>query len=230
MIHKIFRMLNQSALDIPTLPVYQCLSHLIQIHGGMVKCSEGMPSRREGPPSIWDMVYRETFLKIQMRHHQHLILKNLILLGRKLLRNQFTCLQRRKVEDQNETQIRDASLDRKPKFQSSSVEETLQRIMGQTNNDCRFQIFICTNSPHQQRMLVGENSRLKYVLVHNSLWKLCNGSKKWIWLIHWMIEDLRLQYEVFRMPDFEIFDAKIASVLNIIIHDSQFKRRNSLEE
>ena len=26
---------------------------------------------------------------------------------------------------------------------------------GQTNNDCRFQIFISTNSPHQQRLLVG---------------------------------------------------------------------------
>ena len=40
--------------------------------------------------------------------------------------------------------IRDASPDRQPKIQSSSVEETLQRIMGQTNNDCRFQIFILT--------------------------------------------------------------------------------------
>ena len=40
--------------------------------------------------------------------------------------------------------IRDASLDRQPKIQSSSVEETLQRITGQTNNDCRFRIFIST--------------------------------------------------------------------------------------
>ena len=31
-----------------------------------------------------------------------------------------------------------------PKIQSSSVEETLQRTMGQTNNDCRFRIFIST--------------------------------------------------------------------------------------
>ena len=43
--------------------------------------------------------------------------------------------------------IRDASPDRQPKIQSSSVEETLQRIMGQTNNDCRFRISILTNSP-----------------------------------------------------------------------------------
>ena len=30
-----------------------------------------------------------------------------------------------------------------------SVEETLQRIMGQTNNDCRFRIFILTSSLRQ---------------------------------------------------------------------------------
>ena len=33
-----------------------------------------------------------------------------------------------------------------------------------------------------------------------------------------------------RMPDFEVFDARIASALNRIIHNSHFKRRISLEE
>ena len=32
------------------------------------------------------------------------------------------------------------------------------------------------------------------------------------------------------MPNFEVFDARIASVLNRIIHNSHFKRRISLEE
>ena len=32
------------------------------------------------------------------------------------------------------------------------------------------------------------------------------------------------------MPDFEVLDAKITSALNKIIHNSQFKRRVSLEE
>ena len=32
------------------------------------------------------------------------------------------------------------------------------------------------------------------------------------------------------MPDFEVLDAKIASALNRIIHDTQFKRKVSLEE
>ena len=50
-------------------------------------------------------VYQETFLHIHRLLHQLRILRNRILLGGKLLKNQFTCLQRRKVEDQNETQI-----------------------------------------------------------------------------------------------------------------------------
>ena len=54
MIQEIFKMLNQYAVDIPTLPVNLCLSHLIQFPGGMLSRSIGMPSRREGPPSIWD--------------------------------------------------------------------------------------------------------------------------------------------------------------------------------
>ena len=47
---------------------------------GMLRPSFVSPSRREGPPSIGDThgIFRETFLQIQKRHHQHLILKNCI--------------------------------------------------------------------------------------------------------------------------------------------------------
>ena len=47
-------MLNQYAVDIPTLPVNLCSSHLIQF---LVECQAVlfvMPSRKDGPPSIWD--------------------------------------------------------------------------------------------------------------------------------------------------------------------------------
>ena len=33
-----------------------------------------------------------------------------------------------------------------------------------------------------------------------------------------------------RVPDFEVFDAKIASALNRIIHNTQFKKKISLKE
>ena len=46
------------------------------------------------------------------------------------------------------------------------------------------------------------------------------------------VDDLKSSLSVrgIRMPDFEVLDAKIASALNRIIHDSHFKRRVSLEE
>ena len=42
------------------------------------------------------------------------------------------------MKAKHQFRIRDASQDRQPEIQSSSVEETLQRIMGPTNKDCGF--------------------------------------------------------------------------------------------
>ena len=46
------------------------------------------------------------------------------------------------------------------------------------------------------------------------------------------VEDLMSSSSVrgIQMPNFEVFDARIASALNKIIHNSHFKRRISLEE
>ena len=46
-------MLNQFAVEIPTLPVDQCHSHLIR-YLKMLRHSFVSPRRKEGPPSIWD--------------------------------------------------------------------------------------------------------------------------------------------------------------------------------
>ena len=103
--------------------------------------------------------------------------------------------------------------------------------MEQTNKDCRFEILILINSPLQQHLLVGrKDSRLRYVLVHNVLRKLCYGSKKWRWLNQWMIWNLRVLWEEFEGQDFEVLDAKIASALNRIIQNTRFKKKISLEE
>ena len=47
-------MLNQYAVEIPTLPVNQCLNPPHPVPGGMLSRSLGMPSRSDRPPSIWD--------------------------------------------------------------------------------------------------------------------------------------------------------------------------------
>ena len=46
------------------------------------------------------------------------------------------------------------------------------------------------------------------------------------------VDDLKSSCSVrgIRMPNFEVLDAKIASALNRIIHNTQFKRKVSLEE
>ena len=46
------------------------------------------------------------------------------------------------------------------------------------------------------------------------------------------VDDLRSSSSIWSisMPNFEVLDARIASALNKIIHNSQFKRRISMEE
>ena len=164
-----------------------------------------------------------------MHPHQLLILKNWIH-GRQPLRRRVICPQRRKVKDQNKTMIWDASLDRQPKIQSSSVDETVQRIMRQTNNDCSFLISPLTSSLHQQPSLAGrQGPRPRYVLVRNFPRKRCNGSKKWSWLIQWMNRSSSSIRSI-SMPNFEVLDARITSALNKIIHNPQFHWRICLEE
>ena len=77
MIREIFKMLNQYAVNKPTLPVYLRFSHFIQYLKG---CFDILSLRRaaEKGRQVFGtrMENRETFLQIQMRHYQHLILKN----------------------------------------------------------------------------------------------------------------------------------------------------------
>ena len=47
-------MLNQYAVDNPTLPVNRRFFPLFRDAGGMLSRSLGMPSRNDGPPCIWD--------------------------------------------------------------------------------------------------------------------------------------------------------------------------------
>ena len=180
-------MLNQFAVEILTLPVDQCHSHLIRYLKGCWGILSYRRAAKKGRQAFGThMAYRETFLQSHLHLHQLLILKNCIN-GIRQSKSRSIHSQWRKVKGQNKIKIWDASQDRQPKIQSSSVEKTLQRILGQTNNDCRFLISTLTSSLHQQPSLAGRwDSRPRYVLVHNFQRKLCNGSKKWRWLIQWM--------------------------------------------
>ena len=73
---------------------------------GMLSRSLGMPSRREGPPSVWDThgVLGNVFLQIHLHLHQHLILKNCIN-GIRQPRSRSIHPQWRKVKGQNKIKI-----------------------------------------------------------------------------------------------------------------------------
>ena len=120
---------------------------------GMPSRSSGMPAAEKGRQAFGArMVCRGTFLQIPLRPFQHLIRRNRIH-GVREEKNRFTHQQWKRVRNKHQFKIRDVGQDRQPKIQSSLVRETLQRIMVQSNNDCRFLILILTNS--LQRFLVG---------------------------------------------------------------------------
>ena len=135
MIREIFKMLNQYAVDIPTLPVSQCFRHLSQIllesWAVLWECQAATTGRQAFGTH---MVYRETSLQIQQRLLQHLIRKSRIR-GSLLHHNRHHHMWW--VKAKHQFGIRDASQDRRPEIQSSLVREDFQRNMGQTNNDCR---------------------------------------------------------------------------------------------
>ena len=158
----------------------------------MLSRSLGMPSRNGRPPSIWDThgisgnVFANPPASSSAPYPQE-------------LNPWFSIVSEHtspRVMSESQTPVQDQRRQPGPPARNSVVPSygRFQRIMGQTNNDCRSRILTLTNSPRQQHSLVGrQDSRLRFVFVHNSLRKLCCGSKKWRWLNQWMISNLRVR-------------------------------------
>ena len=118
------------------------------------------------------------------------------------------------MKDQNKIKIFDASLDRQPKIQSSSVEETLQRIMGPNNIDCRFRISTLTSSLRQQPLLAGIKVQDRGMTCS----QFPTEGMQWIREVELVdsVDELRSSSSTrgISMPNFEVLDARIASALN----------------
>ena len=156
---------------------------------GMLRHSFITPSRREGPPSIRDThgksgnVFADPDASSSAPYHQELHQWNSSI-EEPLNSSMVEKSERQEQKSRSEMPVWTVS----QRFSYPQWRETLQRIVEQTNNDCRFWIFILTNSPRQLRSLAGrQGSRLRYVLVRNFIRKRCIGSKKRRWLIQWMI-------------------------------------------
>ena len=110
------------------------------------------------------------------------------------------------------------------------MEDTTLRIIGQTNNDCRLRIFISTNFPYTSNLCLLEDK----VQERGICSQFPTEAMQWIKEVELVdsVDELRSSSSTrgIPMPNFEVLDARIASALNKIIHNSHFKRKISLEE
>ena len=119
---------------------------------GLLRPSFISPRRTDGPPNIWDTsglsgnVFAHPQASSSAPYPQELNST-----WRKTIEEPIHMSTAEKSGRPGRDQDLKCQFDRQPNIQSSSVEEeTLQRIVGQTNNDCRFRISILTSSPRQQ--------------------------------------------------------------------------------
>ena len=200
---------------------------------GMQSRSVGMPSRRERAAKhlghTWYL--RETFLQIQMPHFQHLIRRNWIH-GIPVQKSRFTSSTVEKSETNTSSRSEMPLWTVSQKFCHLQWRRLFNESWGRPTTIGVFRSSFW-HAPYTSHvcLLEEKDSRPRYVLVHNILRKQYNGSKTWSWLIQWTNWYRRHpHYVVFQCRIFEVVDARIASALNRIIHDSHFKRRISLEE
>ena len=151
---------------------------------GMLSRSIGMPSRREGPPSIWDTH--------GISGNSRCVIFSTLSAGIVSMEFQYRRAASLSTVEKSERRTQDQD----PRCQSGqSAKNSVIFSGGDSSKNYgadqqRLQIsdLHLTNSLHQPRLLAGRyDSRPRYVLVHNFLRKLCIGSKKWRWLIQWMI-------------------------------------------
>ena len=229
MIREILKMLNQYAVDNPTLPVNLRFFPPFRDLGGMLSRSLGLPSRNDRPPRIWDThgisgnVFANPtassstpypqgsnpWVSNVSEHTSHMWW----------------------VNAKHQPRIRDASQDRQPEIHSTLVRKDSSNNYGADQQ--RLQI----SDPHFDKFTTSATF---------ACWKtrfkteVCTCSQFPTEAMHWTkevemvesVDDLKSSSSTtgIPMPNFEVLDARIASALNKIIHNSQFKRRISLEE
>ena len=159
------------------------------IPGGMLSRSIGMPSRRYEPPSIWDThgksgnVFANPKASSSAPDPQEL--------------NPWSSHISEPIhsspaeKNENQTPVQDQRCQSGPSAKSSVIFSGGDSSKNYGADQQRLQIadlHFEKISLHQPRLHAGRQaSRLKNVLVHNFLRKLCFRSKKWRWLIQWMI-------------------------------------------
>ena len=222
-------MLNQYAVDNPTLPVNQCFFPPHPNPGGMLSRSLGMPSRNDRPPSIWDTHGKSGNVSANP-----------------------TASSLAPYPQESNTWISNVSERTSPHVMSESQTPAQDQrcqsgpsarnsfLLGEGDSSNNF-------GADQQRLQISDLHFDKFPTPSTfACWKIrfktevCTCSQfpteamQWIKEVELVdsVDDFKSSCSVrgIRMPDIEVLDARIASALNKIIHNSHFKRRISLEE
>ena len=187
-------MLNQYAVDNPTLPVNKRFFPLFRDPGGMLSRSLVMPSRNDRPPSIWDThgvsgnVFANPSASSSAPYPQQSSpwISNV---------SEHTSPH---VMSESQIPVHDQRCQSRP-----SARNSFNPSEGRCSKDY---------GADQQRLQISDPHFDKFLNPATfACWK-------------------KIQDRGIRIPDFEELDAKIASALNRIIHNTHFKKKVSLEE
>ena len=173
------------------------------------------------------MVYRETFLQIQRRLFQHLIRKGSIL-------GFSNVSEHTSPHVTSEFQTQDAILDSRCQSRQSAKNSIILSEGDSSKNYGTDQQRLQISDLHFDKFTTPATFACCKIRFKT---EVCTCSQFLTEAMHWMemvdsVDDLKSSCSVrgIQMPNFEVFDAKIASVLNTIIQNSHFKRTISLEE
>ena len=224
MTQEILKTLNPHAVDIHTLPVNHVFFPPDPDPGGMLIRSLGMPSRINGPPSIWDThgISGNVFAKSTVVSSAAPYPQELNPWSSHYIRTTLTHQMWEKVRTKHQFRIRDARVRTvSQKLTSSLVREILQKIMVQTNKDCRLRIFIFDKFTTPATFACW---KIRFNTEVCTCSQFPTEAMLWIKEVEMVdsVDDLKPSCSArgFQMPNFEVLDAKIASALNRIIHNT----------
>ena len=222
-------MLNQYAVDNPTSqPVF------FPLHpdpGGMLSRSLGMPSRNNGPPSIWDThgisgnVFANPTASSSAPYPQE---------SNPWGSNNVSVHTSPHVMSESQTPIQDQRCQSRPSARNSVIPSEGGSSKNYGADQQRLQI----SDPHFDKFPTPATFacwKIRFKTEVCTCSQFSTEAMLWIKEVELVdsVDDLKSSCSVrgIQMPKFEVLDAKIASALNRIIHNTpQFKRKVSLEE
>ena len=231
MIQKIFRILNQFAVEIPTLPVDQCHSHFIHFLKEMLSRSFGMPSCREGPPSIWDTHGTSGNVFVNPDASSSAPYPQDVNQWNSSIEEPLHSSTVEKSERQEQNQ------DLRCQSGPSAKDSVILSGGDSSKNYGADQQGLQTSDLHFDKFPTPATFacwKIRFKTEVCTCAQFPTEAMQWIKEVELVesVDELRTSSSTrgIQMPNFAVLDARIASALNRIIHNSHFTRRISLEE